>query len=96
MQSILEELYHGNIRHDVKYYGQDSAFVKAARTKHDCMEKLAASLGDSEKELLEKYYEAQSGIESIARFDTFTYALRLGILLMIEVFKNDNQEPTVK
>ncbi|MCL2566181.1 MAG: hypothetical protein FWE24_10335 [Defluviitaleaceae bacterium] len=54
------------------------------------MEKLAAVLNDSEKELLAKYYDAQSEMEDIVNFDTFVYALRLGTFLMSELYKNEN------
>jgi len=86
MTSILEELYLGNIRPDSRMYGQDSHFVQAARLKHDNLEKLMAALNDSEKELFEKYCDAQGEIEGITRYDTYTYALKFGILLMVEVF----------
>lgn len=86
MQSILEELYYGNIRPDSRRYGQDSPFVEAARLKSANLDKLMAKLDDPEKDLFEKYCDAQAEIEGITRYDTFTYALKLGILLMTEVF----------
>ena len=85
MESILSELYHGNIRPDSRVYSQDSQFVKNARIKVDCMEKLKATLEESEYELFEKYCDAQAEIESITRYDTFTDALRFGILFMLEI-----------
>jgi hypothetical protein len=86
MKSILEELYMGNIGFDAGYYRQNSPFVKAARRKMDSMEKLSASLDDAEKELFEQYCDAQGDIEGITRYDTFTSALKFGILLMVEIF----------
>jgi len=86
MQSILEELYCGNIRPDARSYGQDSPFVEAARLKSKNLDRLMERLDDSEKELFEKYCDAQGEIEDIARYGTFTYALKFGILLMAEVF----------
>jgi len=47
------------------------------------------TLNDSEKELFEKYCEAQSEIEGIVNYDTFTYSLRFGIMLMIEILQTD-------
>ena len=85
MESILRELYHGNIRPDSGIYPQDSPFVKNARIKVDCMEKLKATLDKSEYELFKKYCDAQSEIEAITRFNTFTYALRFGVLFMLEM-----------
>lgn len=86
MRSILEELYMGNIGFDSGYYAQNSPFVRAARIKHDSMEKLMASLNDAEKELFEQYCEAEGDVQGITRYDTFAGALKFGILLMIEIF----------
>ena len=86
MQSVLEGLYYGNIRPDTKRYGQDSPFVEAARLKSKNLEKLMAMLNDSEKELFEKYCDAQGEIEDITHYDTFNYALKFGVLLMVEIF----------
>lgn len=86
MQSILEELYTGNIGFDAGYYPQNALFVKAARKKLDGMEQLNAMLDDKGKELFEQYCDAQGDIEGITRYDTYTDALKFGILLMVEVF----------
>jgi len=91
MESILRELYHGNIRPDCRVYAKDSPFVKAARVKHDSLEKLEATLDDSEKDAFDKFCEAQSEIEDITKFDTFTDALKFGMLLMIEIFSDGNE-----
>jgi len=91
MQSVLEELYYGNIRPDSRMYAKDSPFVQAARLKSRNLDKLMASLNDSEKELFEKYCDAQGEIEGITRYDTFSYALKFGILLMVEVFMGKSE-----
>ena len=85
MENILRELYHGNIRPDSGIYPQDSPFVKNARIKLDCLEKLKATLDESQYEIFEKYCDAQGDIEGITRFDTFTYALRFGVLFTLEI-----------
>lgn len=85
MRSILEELYMGNIGFDAGYYAQNSPFVKAAKRKLESMEKLSAALNDTEKELFEQYCDAQADIEGITRYDTYTRALKFGILLMAEI-----------
>ena len=91
MGSILEELYCGNIRPDTKTYGQDSPFVKLARLKSKNLDKLMTVLDDSEKELFEKYCDAQGEIEGITRYDTFTYALKFGVMLMVEIFMGNEE-----
>ena len=92
MMNILEELYMGNIGFDSGHYGQNSPFVKAAKRKLDSMEQLSATLNDSEKELFEQYCDAQADIEGITRYDTFTSALKFGILLMVEIFADGRVE----
>jgi len=91
MQSILEQLYCGNICSDSKRYSPDSPFVEAAHLKSRNLDKLMERLDDSEKELFEKYCDAQSEIEGITRYDTFTYALKFGILLMAKVFMGKDE-----
>lgn len=86
MASVLEELYMGNVGFDSGHYAQNSPFVKAARRKHDSLEKLMASLNDAEKEVFEEYCDAQGDIEGITRYDTYTAALKFGVLLMVEIF----------
>jgi len=46
-------------------------------------------LNEPEKELFEQYCEAQSDIEYISRYSTFTNSLRFGILLMVELLQED-------
>jgi len=41
---ILEELYYGNIRPDVKFYGKDSPFIELARLREKNRENLLKSL----------------------------------------------------
>ena len=85
MESILRELYHGNIGFDSWNYSKDSPFVKAAQKKLDNMTALTTSLNDSQKELFNGYVSAQGDIEAITRYDTFVESLKFGILLMIEI-----------
>jgi hypothetical protein len=91
MKNILEELYCRNIRPDSRCYGPESPFAEAARLKRKSHEKLMERLNTSEKELFEEYCDAQGEMESITRYDTFTYALRFGILLMTEIFMDKEE-----
>ncbi len=91
MKSIIEELYYGNIHGDSRIYAKDSAFVQAAKRKLEHMSALNEILDGQGKEEFDKYCDAQGDIESITRYDTFTYALKLGILLMTEVFMTSSE-----
>ena len=86
MSSIIEELFYGNIKPNVKHFDPDSPYGQATRLKDKNFDKLMAALDDDEKELFDKYCGAQEEMDNIALYYTFTYALRFGILLMAEVF----------
>jgi len=86
MQSVMEELYYGNIRPTERNYRKNSPFVRAAKLTSDIYEKLMVLLNEEQKELFEKYCDAQEELESITRYDTFSYALKFGILLIAETF----------
>ena len=85
MKRIIEELYCGNIRPDSRCYGPESPFAEAARLKRQSHEKLMERLNASEKELFEEYCDAQGEMESITRYDTFTYALISSLSMNISV-----------
>jgi len=91
MPSILEELYYGNIHPDISSYSKNPDYIRAANLRKSNYQKLLNALGESEKELLEKYIEAESEFASILRYSTFTYALKFGALFMSEVFTGINQ-----
>ena len=89
MQSILEELYMGNIGFDTRYYSKGSSYAKAARRKFDSMEKLEAMLDDAGKELFDEYCDARGEIEGIVRYDTYMDAVKFGVQLMAEVLMDN-------
>lgn len=88
---ILEELYYGNIRPDTKFYGKNSPFAKLARLSEKNREQLLQSLSESEKEIFEKFMDAQSEIECLTNFHKFTYGFKLGVLLMAESFTGKDE-----
>ena len=89
--NILEELYYGNIRPDVKFYGKDSPFVELARLREKNRENLLKSLNESEKETFEKFNDAQSEMGNMTHYQKFTYGFRLGVLLMAEAFTGKDE-----
>ena len=91
MQSIFKELYAGNINLDSAEYMKTPAYKLAVRTNLDCLEKLTSSFESYQKELFDEYSETRTEMESMETFDAFSYALRLGILLMVETFANGNK-----
>lgn len=90
MSSIIEQLYLGNVRPDSFLYSDDSSLSKAINHKGKCMEELTTKLDDSAKELFNKYCNAQADVDDITQYGTFSYALKLGALLMVEIFTGND------
>ena len=83
---ILEELYYGNIRPDVKIYSKDSLFVESAHLREKNREILLESLNESQKETFEKFTDIQDEMDDISYYQKFTYGFKLGVMLMAEAF----------
>lgn len=83
---ILEQLYYGNIRPDVRFHGQNSYISKLVGVREENREKLLESLSEKEKNLFENFNEAQGEIDGIMHYEKFSYGFRLGILLVADAF----------
>lgn len=90
MSSIIEQLYLGNVRPDSFLYSDDSSLNEAIKYKSKCMEELTAKLDNTAKELFNNYCNAQADVDDITQYGTFTYALKLGALLMIEILTGND------
>ncbi|MCL2342276.1 MAG: hypothetical protein FWC62_00030 [Firmicutes bacterium] len=86
MRNVLEALYNGDIRPDLRDYEQSAALDQLEKLKARNLDELMGILGDAEREVFGKYCDAQEEIEEITQYDTYAYALKFGILLMAEVF----------
>ena len=91
MRSVLEELYYGNIQPALRSNESNPLYRQAVTLKSRNMEELEKTLNDSQKETLNKYLCAQGEMEGVIEQDTFNYALKLGVLLMAEVFINSGE-----
>ncbi|OPX87134.1 DUF6809 family protein [Pelotomaculum sp. PtaB.Bin117] len=85
MQSILEELYCGNIQTDSRRYEQNSPFVQTARLKHDNLEKLTSALDDCER--FQEMSSLHMQLSSAEEDNLFSYAFTLGMLLTMDLMK---------
>jgi len=86
MQSILEEFFYGNISPEVQTFSRDSEFGKALTLVTRTEEKLLERLGADEKELLERYIDAQMELNRLTAFKSQLYGYKLGVLMTAEVF----------
>ena len=90
MSSIIEQLYLGNVRPDSFLYSDDSSLNEAIKHKGKCMEELTEKLDVTAKELFNNYCNAQADVDDIIQYGIFTYALKLGALLMVEILTGND------
>ena len=91
MKNILERLYFETVHQNHELYAKDPAYADASQLKESNYEKLLDTLNEPEKEWFEKFLEADGELRGIEHYNTFTYAFRLGALLMIEIFAGRDQ-----
>lgn len=92
MESILEELWYGNICPNTDYRTQAEEENKLMRyivTHHD---KLWETLSDTQKEIFQKFDDCRSELTEIEERSIFIYAFRLGAKMMIEVMTSDTSK----
>ncbi len=86
MVSIIEELYLGNIRPGSDLALRNPSFAKAMEREEQQSKELMDSLNCNSRELFEKFCDSRADLDEITQYDIFNYALKFGIMLMVEVF----------
>lgn len=86
MTSVIEELYLGNLNPSAVIFAQDSPIEKAIHQKSQCLSELMEKMDESIRELFNKYCDAQADVDEMVQYETFAYALKVGVLFMAEVF----------
>lgn len=84
MDSILEKLYYGNINPDTQYFTKQSEFGQAMKVLTDREEELTSALNDNEKEILQRFINAQLEVNSLTAKTKFLYDFKLGSQIMLE------------
>ncbi|MCQ4636289.1 hypothetical protein NE619_06070 [Anaerovorax odorimutans] len=69
----------------------DFRFAKTARIKSENLDLLMDSFSDKQKELFERYCQADAEIEDMINFDQFCYAFHLGAQLMAEIIRGEDE-----
>ena len=86
MQSVIEELYLAYVEQAAIDLKEQPALLQAVQERKNNFVKLWEALSDAEKELFDKYIDAQTDMEGIQRYDTYRHALKFGAQFMSEVF----------
>lgn len=86
MNSILEELFYGNVcpNTDCRNYEQETKELMWDLSGH--YDTLLNELNGKQKEVLEKFDDCYSELTDINEREIFVYAFRLGMRIAIEVF----------
>lgn len=88
MNSIITELYLGNIQPFDKSYPRSSEYGKENARQSELYLKLEAVIPEESRELLEEYAKSAVELGSIQARDMFVEGFKLGSRLMTEVFAN--------
>lgn len=84
MDSILEELYYGNINPDTQYFAKQSEFGRAMKVLTDREDEITSALNAAEKEILQRLINAQLEINCLTAKTKFLYGFKLGSQIMLE------------
>ena len=86
MKSILEEFAYGNISPEAQYFKRNSAYGEAMSAVSSNEEKLYAKLNGEEKDLFQKYVDAQGEVNQLTAVKNLIYGYKLGVLMTAEAF----------
>ena len=90
MNSIIQELWHGNIIPQEDSRTNTKAMKELLRYMSRHHEDLEKSLTDEQKEIFEKFRDCWSEYVSLAEVAIFEYAFKFGMQIAIETLTNKN------
>ena len=82
--TVLEDLWYGNINPRETFLNGNCRFEHLLSLMGKNRDKLGDTLTEHQKELLEKYDEADNEMHSLAEQAAFQYGFSLGVRLMME------------
>lgn len=86
MRSILEEFAYGNICPNDQYFRRDSEFGRAMELVTRNEQKLLERLGADDKEVFQKYIDAQGEVNRLTATKNLIYGYKLGLIMTAEAF----------
>ena len=96
MESIIAELFYGNITPSERSYCKTGEYAHILQLVTRNEEKLTDTLTEAQKETFEKFKDGTSELSSMTEVTAFTIGFKLGLRLTAEAFigGNDEQELT--
>ena len=92
MSRTFEDMYFKSIQPNFELYSKNPEYIEAAQLKEINYNELTDTLNESEKKRFEKFLDADGNLKEIEYYNTFTYAFKLGALLMVEIFAGSVQK----
>ena len=82
--TVLEDLWYGNIDPSETFLNDNRHFKKLLSLMGKNRDKLADTLTEQQKEMLEKHDDTVNEMHSLTEQSEFQYGFSLGVRLMIE------------
>lgn len=92
MESIIEELYYGNITPSERSFRRTGEYAHILQLITRNEEKLTETLTEAQKETFEKFKDGASEIGSMTEVTAFTLGFKLGLRLTAEAFIGGDSE----
>ena len=92
MESIIEELYYGNITPAERNFCRTGEYAHILQLVTRNEEKLMQTLTEAQKETFEKFKDSTSDISSMTEVTAFTLGFKLGLRLTAEAFIGGDSE----
>ena len=89
MRKLLEEFWYGNVFPQEQYAAQHPDIKPLLRLMEKNRTSLTETLTESQKEILQKYDDVVSEMNSILEREIFIYAFRLGGRFIVETLSKD-------
>ena len=86
MESIIEELYYGNITPSERSFRRTGEYAHILQLVIRNEEKLTETLTEAQKKTFEKFKDNTSEISSMTEVTAFTLGFKLGLRLTAEAF----------
>lgn len=86
MNSILEEFSYGNLSPEVQFFKKDSKYGRAVELVSRIEGKLLDQLGAEDKDLFERYVDAQGEANQLTAVKNLIYGYKLGLMMTAEAF----------
>ena len=92
MESIIEELYYGNITPSERSFRRTGEYAHILQLVTRNEEKLAETLTEAQKETFEKFKDGTSELNGMTEVTAFTLGFKLGLRLTAETFIGGDSE----